>query len=195
MRKEVKLSGFGGQGIILAGYILGKAASIYDGKEAVLCQSYGPESRGGACSAEVVISDGPVDYPRATEPEVLVVMSQEAYFTYATRRPRDCLLIIDEDLVDPCEEREGARIFKIPATRLAEQLGRKIVANMVMLGFLTGVSQVVSPEAMKQAIATSVPRGTEGLNLRAFETGYEYAQRVLAEERKGGLETVLTKAE
>ncbi len=180
-RREILIAGFGGQGVILAGYVLGKAASVYDGKEAALVQSYGPESRGGACKAEVVISDGQVDYPRTTEPEVMVVMAQEGYHTYAAQRPKGCLLIIDEDLVEPTEEREGMKLLKIPATRLAEQLGRKIVANMVMLGFLTSVTGIVSMEAMKQSIATSVPRGTEQLNLKAFEMGYEYAQRLVSE--------------
>jgi len=181
-RREVLIAGFGGQGIVLAGYVLGKAATVYEGKEASLVQSYGPESRGGACKAEVVISDEQIDYPRASDPEVMVVMSQEAYHTYAAKRSPHCLLIIDEDLVDPNEEKEGMKLLKIPATRLAEQLGRKIVANMVMLGFLTGVTGIVSPEAMRESIRTSVPRGTEELNLRAFETGYEYAQKLVGAE-------------
>jgi len=181
-RREVLIAGFGGQGIVLAGYVLGKAAAVCEGKEASLVQSYGPESRGGACKAEVVISDEQIDYPRVSDPEVMVIMSQEAYHTYAAKRNPNCLLIIDEDLVDPNEEKPGAKMFKIPATRLAEQLGRKIVANMVMLGFLTGVTNIVSPEAMREAIRTSVPRGTEELNLRAFETGYEYAQKLVGAE-------------
>lgn len=180
-RREILIAGFGGQGVILAGYILGKAASIYDGKEATLVQSYGPESRGGACKAEVVVAEEQIDYPRTTDPEVMVVMAQEGYHAYAAKRPKECLLIIDEDLVEPTDEREGMKLLKIPATRLAEQLGRKIVANMVMLGFLTGVTGIVSVEAMKQSIATSVPRGTEQLNLKAFETGYEYARQFVSE--------------
>ncbi len=181
-RREVLLAGFGGQGIVLAGYILGKAAAVYEGKEAALVQSYGPESRGGASKAEVVISDELIDYPRVSDPEAMVVMAQEAYHAYAAKRSPHCLLIIDEDLVDPNEEREGMKMLKIPATRLAEQLGRKIVANIVMLGFLTAVTGIVSPEAMRQAIATSVPRGTEELNLKAFETGYEYAKKFVGAE-------------
>jgi 2-oxoglutarate ferredoxin oxidoreductase subunit gamma len=176
------ISGFEGQGIVLADYVLGKAAAVCEGKEASLVQSYGPESRGGACKAEVVIGEEQIDYPRATDPEVMVIMSQEAYHTYAAKRHSDCLLIIDEDLVDPKEEKLGMKMLKIPATRLAEQLGRKIVANMVMLGFVTGVTGIVSKEAMKEAIRTSVPRGTEELNLRAFETGYEYAQKLVSAE-------------
>jgi len=130
-KREIRFSGFGGQGVILAGYVLGKAATIYDGREAVFTQNYGPASRGGACRADVVVSDEPVDYPKVTDPDVMVVMSQEAYATYAAQRSSDCLLLIDEDLVT-ANNGEG-RIRCIPATRIAEGLGRRIVANMVML--------------------------------------------------------------
>ncbi len=181
-RREVLLAGFGGQGIVLAGYILGKAATVYEGKEAALVQSYGPESRGGASKAEIVVSDELIDYPRVSDPEAMVIMAQEAYHAYAAKRSPHCLLIYDEDLVEPNEEREGMKRLAIPATRLAEQLGRKIVANIVMLGFLTAITGIVSPEAMRQSIATSVPRGTEELNLKAFETGYEYAQKFVRVE-------------
>jgi len=106
-RREVLIAGFGGQGIVLAGYVLGKAAAVYEGKEASLVQSYGPESRGGACKAEVVISDEQIDYPRASDPEVMVVMSQEAYHTYAAKRSPHCLLIIDEDWLTRTRRRKG----------------------------------------------------------------------------------------
>ncbi len=172
-RKEIKLSGFGGQGIVLAGYILGKAAALYDGKEAVLLQSYGPESRGGACSADVVLDTKPIDFPKAVSPDILVTMSQEAYQTYGLERPEKCLLIIDEDLVETVPE-DRNKVLRVPATRLAETLGRKIVANMVMLGYLTRVTGLIRPEAVRQAIEGSVPAGTESLNLRAFDEGYHY---------------------
>ncbi|MGQ9627069.1 MAG: 2-oxoacid:acceptor oxidoreductase family protein [Anaerolineae bacterium] len=172
-RKEVKLAGFGGQGIILAGYILGKAAAIYDGKNATFTQSYGPESRGGACSAEVVISDEPVHYPRLIHPDVLVVMSQEAYDKYIHELGGEGLLLFDEDLVKFVFD-EGIWPFSIPATRLAEGLGNKIVANIIMLGFFSSITDFVSVEAMREAVRTSVPTGMEGLNLRAFEEGYKY---------------------
>jgi 2-oxoglutarate ferredoxin oxidoreductase subunit gamma len=169
---EIRISGFGGQGVILAGYVLGKAAAIYDGKEAVLTQSYGPASRGGACLADVVISDEPVNYPKVTEPDVVVAMSQEAYLTFAEDRPAGCLLLVDEDLVT-LNSHDG-NIRHIPMTRIAEVLGRRIVANMVMLGFLAANSGAVSPDALRKAIETTVPRGTEKLNLEAFERGYGY---------------------
>lgn len=175
-RIEVRLGGFGGQGIILAGYILGRAATVYGGRNAVMSQSYGPESRGGACMTEIVIADGEIAYPRVASPDVLVLMSQEAYNKYAAERPPGCLVIVDEDLVTLDEALESGRtVLKAPATRLAEELGRRIIANIVMLGFVAGATGVVDIEEMRDAVGSSVPRGTESQNLAAVETGYEHA--------------------
>ena len=172
MRKEIKLSGFGGQGLVLAGYILGKAFALYEGLEAVMTQSYGPEARGGASSSNVVVQDEPIDFPFVLNPDVFVAMSQEAYTKYRPTAKPDAIIIIDEDLVTPFPDDAP---YKIPATRLAEQLGRRIVANVVMLGFLTGVTRLVKPESMEEAIKTSVKAKTIPLNLKAFATGLEYA--------------------
>jgi 2-oxoglutarate ferredoxin oxidoreductase subunit gamma len=179
-RLEVRLSGFGGQGIIRSGEIIGKAAVLYDGKFATFTQSYGPESRGGACAAQVAIADDPVElsYPHVIDPSILVLMSQGAYNKYASDFRRDGLLIVDEDLVELDEAAEGVRMLKIPATRLAEQIGRRIVANVVMLGFVAAVTDIASPEAIKKAVLDSVPKGTEKLNTRAFDTGFEYGQEM-----------------
>jgi 2-oxoglutarate ferredoxin oxidoreductase subunit gamma len=173
-RKEIRLTGFGGQGIILSGYIIGKAAAIHDKKQATFTQSYGPESRGGACSAQVIISDEPINYPHLIDPAILVVMSQEAYNEYASTLRDRALLIVDEALVETGEVDGNVKLLSVPATRLAEELGRKIVANIVMLGFFASVTDVVSVEAMREAVRTSVPKGTEEFNLKAFEKGYEY---------------------
>ncbi len=170
MRQEVRLAGFGGQGIILAGYILGKAAALYDGKEAILTQSYGPEARGGACSAELVVDDDPIDYPVLSTPSVLVLMSEEAHQKYGTQIEPSTKVLIESDLVEGAPEEWPG----IPATRLAEELGARISANIVMLGFLTGVTRLLSHEAMEEAISTSVPARTVELNLRAFAKGYEH---------------------
>lgn len=177
-RTEIRLTGFGGQGIILSGYIVGKAAAIHDKKQATFTQSYGPESRGGACSAQVIISDEPVHYPHLIDPAILVVMSQEAYNKYAPTLRDGALLIVDEDLVETGDLAGDVKLLSVPATRLAEELGRKIVANIVMLGFFAAVTDVVSVEAMREAVRTSVPKGTEELNLKAFDKGYEYGQRI-----------------
>jgi len=179
---EVRLGGFGGQGIILSGKIVGKAAALHDGREATLTQSYGPESRGGACSTALIISDGAITYPQVTRPAVMALMSQEAYTTYHGQLVEEGLLLTDADLVEP-DPSAGQHVVPIPATRIAEQeLGRRIVANIVMLGALTALSDVVSEEAMRQAVLDSVPKGTEELNMRAFGRGYEYARGMLGAE-------------
>ncbi|MGD2145928.1 MAG: 2-oxoacid:acceptor oxidoreductase family protein [Anaerolineae bacterium] len=177
-RLEIRLSGFGGQGIVRSGEIVGRAAALYDGRFATFTQSYGPESRGGACAAQVIIADDPVElsYPHLVDPTILIVMSQGAYNKYASGFRRDGLLVVDEDLVDLDEAAEGLRVIGIPATRLAEQLGRRIVANVVMLGFVAAVTDIASPDALRKAVLDSVPKGTEELNTRAFETGFEYGR-------------------
>jgi len=175
-RIEIRLSGFGGQGIILAASILGKAAALYDHKHATMTQNYGPESRGGACSGQVIISDAPVSYPHLTHPDVVVAMSQEAYTKYTSDLADGGLVLIDEDLVKPNGRQIHARLFSIPATRIAEEMGRKMVANIVMLGFLAALDHSVSPDALRQAVRESVPKGTEEFNLKAFERGYIFVQ-------------------
>ncbi len=178
-RLEIRLSGFGGQGIIRSGEIVGRAATLYDGRYATFTQSYGPESRGGACAAQVIIADDPVElsYPHLVDPAILIIMSQGAYNKYVPGFRRDGLLIVDEELVDLDEAAEHLRVIGIPATRLAESLGRRIVANVVMLGFVAAMTDIVSAEAMKKAVLDSVPEGTEELNTRAFEAGFEYARK------------------
>jgi len=172
MRKEIRISGFGGQGVGLAGYILGKALTLYDGRDAVMTQSYGPEARGGASSANIVLSDESIDYPFVQEPDILVALSQEAFDKFHPSVKSDGLILVDEDLVDT---REQEKVHRIPCTRLAEELGRRIVANVVMMGFFTSVTGVVTQESVVEAIEESVKSKTVPLNLRAFETGYRYA--------------------
>jgi 2-oxoglutarate ferredoxin oxidoreductase subunit gamma len=179
-KKEIRIAGFGGQGIVLAGNILGKAASLYEGRNAVFTQSYGPEARGGSCSADVIISSGSIYYPRVTEPQVLVLMSEDAKNTYGPGASQSCQILIDEDLVNLDDTLKSTEIHKIPATRIAEKLGRKIVANIVMLGFIAAVTGAISYDAMKEAILASIPPGTEKLNLQAFDSGYQYGQKKAA---------------
>jgi 2-oxoglutarate ferredoxin oxidoreductase subunit gamma len=181
-RLEVKLAGFGGQGIILAGQIIGQAAVLFDQKNAVLTQSYGPESRGGACSADLIISEEEILHPLVIKPQVMVVMSQEAYDRYASEVAPGGMLLVDADLVPiPARRSKKRQIFPIPATRVAEEVGRRIVANIVMLGSFIALTGAISVEAMKRSILSLVPKGTEDLNLRAFEQGYEYGKRLAAD--------------
>ena len=172
-RKEIRIAGFGGQGIVLSGSILGKATSIYDEGFATLTQSYGPESRGGSCRAEVVISDAPIDYPYVASPQVQIILSQEAYAEYGRDAPPDTLVIIDSDLVtiDPSQ---NPKPFSIPASRMARELGRVVVANIIMLGFLAAISDIVSYESLRKSILDSIPAGTEDFNMKAFQLGYDY---------------------
>lgn len=181
MRKEVRFAGFGGQGIIRAGLMLAMASSIYAGKNAVQTQSYGPESRGGSCKSEVVISDEEIDYPKVDDPDVLVVMSQEAFNTYAKTVKPDGTLILDPDMVPRHEFNGNARVFLVPSTKIAEELGKTIVANVVMLGALVAITDLTSAEAFKNSLLSNIPKGTEKLNLTAFEKGYEYGRKLLEE--------------
>jgi len=173
-RSGIKVGGFGGQGVILSGHIIGRAASLYDRKNSALTQSYGPEARGGACSTDLVVAEEEIHNPFSASPDILVVMSQEAYATFAPKLRRGGLLLIDEDLVKTNGANGARKMHAIPATRLAEGLGRRIIANIVMLGFFTSMTGVVSKEAMETAVRESVPKGTEELNLKAFRAGYEY---------------------
>jgi 2-oxoglutarate ferredoxin oxidoreductase subunit gamma len=178
---EIRFAGFGGQGIILGGYIIGRAASVHAGRNAVMAQSYGPESRGGACMTEIVIADGEIGYPRVTSPDLIVVMSQPAYLKYGIDRPDGTLLIVDEDLVTPDEEAErGRAVLKAPATRLAEELGRRIFANIVMLGFVAGATGAIDYDVLREAVAASVPKGTDEANLGALQAGYDCARESAA---------------
>lgn len=174
MRWEVRLAGFGGQGIVLAGFILGKATALYDNKDAIFTQAYGPEARGGACSAELVIADEEIDYPEVRSPDALVIMSQEASDKYGGSLRSGGTVLVDEDLVSRPPSWEN--IHRVPFTRMADELGRRIVANVVMLGSFTAVTGIVGREAMEEAIRTSVRERVIDLNMRAFAAGYDYAK-------------------
>lgn len=171
MRVEIRISGFGGQGIGLTGFILGKALALYDGKESVMTQAYGPEARGGASSANIVLSEEQIDYPFVQKADILVALSQEGYTKYRPHTKPQAQVLIDQDLVTPDPDDQ---VYAIPATRLAETIGRRIVANLVMLGFFTAVTGLVSRQALEKAIETTVKPSTVPLNLQAFATGYEY---------------------
>ena len=170
---QVRFGGFGGQGIILAGSLLGKAASLYGGKEAVFTQAYGPEARGGACRADVIISDEPVGYPYVSQPDILAIMFQEAYVNFGSELKPGGVLIVEQDLVTP--DIEKAPALALPATRIATDLGNRIVANVVLLGFLVAVTGVVSPDAIEQAIRSTIKEKALDLNLRAFAAGMAQA--------------------
>lgn len=171
---EIQFAGLGGQGVVLAGMTIGRGLALYQDYYVSLTQSFGPEARGSACSVQLIASREPVLYPYVTCPDILVAMSQEAYTRFAPRMRHGGLLILEEDLVRPGSEAEilTANIYRLPAMRLAEELGRKMVLNMVLVGFFAAVTGLLSLDAARRAVAESVPRGTEALNLAAYEKGY-----------------------
>lgn len=168
-RTEIRLAGEGGQGMILAGIILAEAATIYDGKQAVQTQSYGPEARGGASKSEVVIAAGEIDHPEVLAADALVALSQEAFTKYAPGVKPGGLLIVDSDkIINPPDS-----AVQVPISRLAfETTGKAITANTVALGVLVGLTNVVSTEALEKAVTARAPRGTEEMNRKALEAGF-----------------------
>jgi 2-oxoglutarate ferredoxin oxidoreductase subunit gamma len=174
--KEILITGFGGQGIILTGSILGKAATLYDGRHATMTQSYGPEARGGSCSSQVIISLEEILFPCVEQPQVLICMSQEGLDKNLNSLVPGGLLIWDTDLVTTRDLKPGWTAYPVPATRLAEELGNKMMANIVMLGFLSGVTDLVAVESLRQAVLSSVPAKTRETNTKAFERGREYGE-------------------
>jgi 2-oxoglutarate ferredoxin oxidoreductase subunit gamma len=183
-RTEIKIGGFGGQGVILSGYIIGRAASIYDNQFATMIQAFGPEARGSSTSAQLIVSDEQITYPYITAPNLMVLMSQEAYTKFSSELISGGTLITEEELVTPNNLRKDVQHVSIPATRFAEELGKKMVLNIVMMGFTTAISNVVNEQAMIEAVKVSVPKGTEDLNLRAFLKGFDYGNKLLEEKNR-----------
>jgi len=186
---EIKIAGFGGQGVILAATVIGKAASIYQGAYATMTQSFGPEARGGSSSAAVVLSGEPIAYPYVTQPDVLVALSQEAYTRFVPELKPGGTLIVERDLVRVNGVPSGMRVYSVPATRLAEELGRKMVLNIVVVGFFGAVTALLDPDALRQAVAASVPESVRDLNLRAFDKGYENGAMLLHARAESNGET------
>ena len=154
---EIRIAGFGGQGVILSAIILGRAASIHQGAFATMTQNFGPEARGGACSAQLILSESPILYPYVTQPDLLVVMSQEAYTRFVPELKDGGTLIVEQDLVRVSELKPNTRVFSIPATRIAEELGKRMVLNSVMVGFFTAVTQLLTKDAVSKAVSDYVP--------------------------------------
>jgi 2-oxoglutarate ferredoxin oxidoreductase subunit gamma len=182
--KHVLITGFGGQGIIMAGDILGKAATLYDRKHATMTQAYGPEARGGACSAQLIVSEEAILFPYIKQIQVLICLSQEGYSRNVGSLRRGGVLIWDMDLVRTKKPDPSITVYHIPATRFAEELGNRMMANIVMLGFLAAVYDLVSVDAMRKAVLTSVPDQTKEMNLQAFERGREYGEAILKSRAK-----------
>jgi 2-oxoglutarate ferredoxin oxidoreductase subunit gamma len=182
---ELRIAGFGGQGVILSAIVLGKAASIYQGAFATMTQSFGPEARGGACSAQLIVSDAPILYPYVTQPGILVVMSQEAFGKFAPELKDGGILIVEQDLVRVSDLKAEVQVYSVPATRIAEGLGKRMVLNAVMVGFFAAVTHLLEPEAVRKAVADSVPPSFRDLNLQAFDKGFDYGATAQAVSPSG----------
>jgi len=178
MRTEIRLAGFGGQGLVLAGMVLARAAVMYASIEAVQRQSYGTEARGGASRSEVIISDQVIDYPGVVsgKNDVLVAMGGAALTTYLKGVKPGGIVIYDPDLISDVPKDVDAKFYGIRAAATAERLGRRIVANMVMVGALTELTGVLPLDAVKKSVASTVKAGTEDLNLKAIDAGIAEAR-------------------
>jgi 2-oxoglutarate ferredoxin oxidoreductase subunit gamma len=194
---EIRVAGFGGQGVILAAVVIGKAAAIFEGGYATMTQSFGPEARGGSSAAQVILSDEPIHYPYVTQPDILVVMSQEAYTVFSKQLKPGGILIVEQELVHIEHPPQGVRFYGVPATRLAEELGRKVVLNIVMVGFFAAVTHLLDPDSLRQAVADSVPPAMQKLNLQAFDKGFEYGAELVQRlsESGGEAESMLLETE
>jgi 2-oxoglutarate ferredoxin oxidoreductase subunit gamma len=180
MLKEMRIAGFGGQGVILSAHIIGRAVALHEDNYATMTQNYGPEARGGAASAALVISDSPVLFPYVTHLDILVVMAQEAYTKFTPDLKEDGILIVEEDLVRLDHNAQHSRVYGVPATRFAEELGKKMVQNVVMVGAVCAITKAFSYEACRKAVADSVPAKFLPLNLSALEKGYLYGEELLS---------------
>jgi 2-oxoglutarate ferredoxin oxidoreductase subunit gamma len=169
VRYEIRLAGEGGQGLILAGVILAEAASADEGTNVAQTQSYGPEARGGTSRSEVVISDHEIDYPRVVEADLLLAMSQEAYRRFAAELKENGVLLIDSIMVQHTGRMPA---YRIPITQIAEEAtGGRVAANVVALGLIIGLTDVVSAEAVEAALCAHVPEGTRAVNRKALQAG------------------------
>jgi len=174
-RYEIRLSGSGGQGLILMGIILAEAIGIYDGKYVAQTQSYGPEARGGSSKSEVIVSDEEIDYPKAMKPDLLLAMNQKSCDEFYPDLKPDGLLIVDSTFVTQIPT---SKAFQIPFTGIArERFKREVVANIVALGALSQLSPIVSAKAVESAVLARVPKGTEKLNRDALRAGMNAAKR------------------
>ena len=177
MKKEIRICGFGGQGVILSGFIIGKAASVFMDYNSVQSQSYGPEARGGAARSEVIISDEKIGYPRPTGVDLFVAMSQESFDTYRNDLNKDTKIVVDPDLVPKNDI--GRSLYKIHAQKIAEALGNKIVTNIVMVGASTAIFGLLDEEAVKKSVLDSVPKRFLELNEKAYIKGLEAGKNAL----------------
>jgi 2-oxoglutarate ferredoxin oxidoreductase subunit gamma len=179
-RTEIRIAGLGGQGIILAGILLGQAA-IHEGKKAVQTQSYGAETRGGAARSEVILSNERIDYPKVISADITITMSQESFDKYGSDAKPEGALFVDPDLVTHIPATVRTTIYRVPSTKLAaDELKKTLVANMIMLGALAAVTKCVELDSLRMSLSEVAPKASLDLNIRALERGFEWARANLA---------------
>ena len=171
---ELRIAGFGGQGVIMCAQVIGRAASIVENGFATMTQNFGPEARGGACSAQLILSPTPILYPYVVKPDYMVLMSQEAFLKFHGDIKPGGTLIVEQELVRLENVAPGVKVYAIPATRIAEKLGKRMVLNVVMTGFFGAISGVLQRESLRKAVEDSVPAAFAELNRTAFDAGFEY---------------------
>ena len=176
---ELRIAGFGGQGVIMCAQVIGRAASIVENGFATMTQNFGPEARGGACSAQLILSPTPILYPYVTKPDMMVLMSQEAFIKFHGDIKPGGTLIVEQELVRLENVAPGVKVYAIPATRIAEKLGKRMVLNVVMTGFFGAISAVLKRESLRKAVEDSVPAAFAELNRTAFDAGYDYGLKHL----------------
>jgi 2-oxoglutarate ferredoxin oxidoreductase subunit gamma len=177
---EIRIAGFGGQGVIMCASVIGRAASIVENGYATMTQNFGPEARGGACSAQLILSPAPILYPYVVQPDLMVLMSQEAYLKFAKDIKPGGTLIVEQDLVRVEQLHvPDVKVYAIPATRIAEELGKKMVQNIVMTGFFGAISGLLQRESLRKAIEAAVPPAFAELNRKAYDAGYEFGLKHL----------------
>ena len=175
-RYEIRLSGAGGQGLILAATVLADAV-VASGKEVLQTQSYGPEARGGASKAEIIVSDSEIDFPEVTAPDVTLCLSQEAFDSYAAETKPGGVVVYDEGLVAP-RPLEGVRLFGLAFSDLAEQkLGKVVAANTIALGALLETTGLLPVEQVRDSLERLLPARFLELNLRALALGVAACER------------------
>jgi len=176
-RFEIRIAGFGGQGVVTIGRILGEAFTIYEGKNSVNTHSYGPESRGGACKSEVVVSGGEIHYPNVRKADLFIALSQVAVDTYIADLKGGGILLIDPHSVKNVPDRDKYRVYEVPTMEIAHDIGGVKFQNSVALGALYPlIAHMIKESSLRQGISNNVPSETVGINMGAFERGMRYAE-------------------
>jgi len=175
---SIRFSGFGGQGIVLSSIIVAHGAVLHEGKSAVQTQLYGPESRGGSSKSEVIVSDTEINYPLIEKADVLVALSQEALDRYFPDTHKGSLVIIDPVFIKEVPKDNDVKVIEIPSTKLADELGSRLVANIIVLGALVALTSVISEESLVKAIKENTPPASHQANISGMRAGIEYVRKI-----------------